>query len=76
MNAPGTLFNDTVNQLDFTLSKSFRRGSYEARPEVSLFNALNSNAVLTQTNTFGPALGNAMSILPQRLVRLGLTLKF
>lgn len=76
LNEPGTLFNDTVNQLDFSISKSFRRGSYEVRPELSLFNALNSNSVLTQTNTFGPALGNAITILPQRMARLGLTVKF
>jgi hypothetical protein len=41
-----------------------------------VFNLFNSNAVLMQTNTFGPALGNAITILPQRMARLGLTVKF
>lgn len=76
LNEPGTVFNDTVNQMDFTISRSFRLGTYEARPEVALFNLLNANPVLTQTNTFGPALGNAITILAPRMVRLGLTLKF
>jgi len=76
LNEPGTLFNDTVNQLDFSIRKSFRHGTYEVTPELSLFNALNANPVLTQTNTFGSALGNATTILPQRLARLGVTLKF
>jgi hypothetical protein len=76
LNEPGSLFNDTVNQTDFSITKSFRRGTYEVRPELSVFNLFNSNAVLTQTNTFGPALGNAISILPQRMARLGLTVKF
>lgn len=76
LNEPGTEYNDTVNQLDFSVSKSFRKQNYEIRPEFSLFNALNANPVLTQTNTFGPALNNAITILPARMVRLGLTLKF
>jgi len=76
VNEPGTLYNDSVNQLDFTVSKSFRRGSFEARPELSLFNAFNANPVLTQTNVYGPALGNALTVLPPRMARLGLTVRF
>jgi hypothetical protein len=76
LNEPGSLFNDTVNQTDVSITKSFRRGTYELRPELSVFNLFNSNAVLTQTNTFGSALGNAITILPQRMARLGLTVKF
>jgi hypothetical protein len=76
LNEPGTLYNDTVNQLDFSITKSFRRGSYEVRPELSLFNMLNANPVLTQTNTFGSALNNALTILPPRMARLGLAVRF
>jgi hypothetical protein len=46
------------------------------RPELGLFNALNANPVLGQTNTFGPALGNATSVLQARLVRFGLNMDF
>jgi hypothetical protein len=76
LNEPGSVFNDTVNQVDFSITKNFRRGRYEVRPELSVFNLFNSNAVLMQTNAFGPALGNAISILPQRMARLGLAVKF
>jgi hypothetical protein len=76
LNEPGTLFNDRVNQLDLNFSRSFRRGSAEVRPEVSLFNAFNDDPVLGQVNTFGPALGDVTSILAPRLVRLGLTVRF
>src|SRR5215468_401994 len=76
LNQPGSVYNDTVNQTDLSITKSFRRGRYEVRPELSVFNLFNSNAVLTQTNAFGPALGNALTILPQRMARLGLTVKF
>ena len=76
LNDPGTQFNDRVNQLDLSLSRSFRRGTVDIRPELSLFNAFNADAVLSQVNTFGPALNDAVTILAPRLVRLGLTMRF
>jgi len=65
-----------VNQLDFSVTRTFRSGRFVFRPEMSLFNALNANAVLTQTNTYGPALGNAITVLPARLLRFGLYMDF
>jgi hypothetical protein len=77
LNEPGTLYNDRVNQLDLTISRTFRvNGNVQIRPEVGVFNALNANPVLTITNTWGPALGRVNSILDPRLVRLGLTMRF
>jgi hypothetical protein len=76
LNEPGTEYNDRVNQLDFSLSRSFRTGRLMVRPELSLFNALNRNPVLTQTNVFGPALGNAVTVLPARLLRFGINMDF
>jgi hypothetical protein len=76
LNEPGTEYNDRVNQLDFIVSRVFRGGRFVLRPELGLFNALNVNPVLTQTNTWGPALGNAVTVLAPRLLRLGLNLDF
>jgi hypothetical protein len=76
LNEPGSVYNDTVNQLDFSLMKNFRAGRVDVRPDLSLFNLFNANPVLTQTNTFGQALGNALTILPPRMLRLGLMVKF
>ncbi len=77
LNEPGSVYNDTVNQLDFSLMKNFRAGhGVDLRPDVSLFNLLNANPVLTQTNAFGSALGNAVTILAPRMLRVGLTVKF
>jgi hypothetical protein len=76
LNEPGSEYNDRVNQLDVNLSKSFRSGRVEIRPELALFNALNASPVITQINTFGPSLGNAVTILNPRLLRLGFNLKF
>ena len=77
LNEPGSEFNDRRNQLDLTLSRSFRYGrGVDVRPELALFNALNASTVLTQTNTFGPNLGRVTSILDARMLRLGLLVKF
>jgi hypothetical protein len=77
LNDPNTIFNDRINQLDLTVSRTFRlRGTVQVRPEVGMFNLLNANPVLGITNTFGPALDRVNSILDPRLVRLGLTVRF
>jgi hypothetical protein len=77
LNEPGTVFNDTVNQMDLTLSKNFRTAhGIDVRPEMSLFNVFNANPVLIQVNAFGSSLNNAVSILSPRLARFGVTVKF
>ena len=45
-------------------------------PEVSLFNALNANPIVSQVTAFGPALGNPLRILEGRLVRFGFQARF
>jgi hypothetical protein len=78
LNEPGSEYNDRVNQLDFSVSRTFRAGRYVIRPEMSLFNALNANPVLQQVNTYGPALGNVTGtgVLPPRLFRFGVYMDF
>jgi hypothetical protein len=76
LNDPGSEFNDRVNQLDITLSKVIRLDRLRVRPELAIFNALNANAVLGQTNTYGPTLNNVQTILSARMLRLGVNLDF
>ncbi len=76
LNEPGSAYNDRVNQLDMSLSRTFRGGHFNIRPELSMFNLLNVNPVLSQTNVFGAALGNALTVLPARLVRFGINMDF
>jgi hypothetical protein len=76
LNEPGSEFNDRSNQLDLTLSKVINVDRLRVRPEVAIFNALNANPVLNQTNTYGPSLGNVLTILSPRMVRVGLNLEF
>ena len=53
--APGTMYGDRINQLDFRVAKTLE-ASAAARTLVALdiYNALNSSAVLTYNNTFVP----------------------
>jgi hypothetical protein len=76
LNEPNTLFLDTVNQLDVNFSKAVKARGVELRPEVGIFNALNANPVTAQTNAYGPALDRVTAILPGRLVRLGITVRY
>ena len=76
LNQPNTLFLDTVNQLDVSFSKTIRSSGLEFRPELSIFNALNANPVTGQTNAYGPNLDRVTAILPARLIRIGLTVRY
>jgi hypothetical protein len=71
---PGTLYGERINQLDFRVAKILRFGEKRAMLGLDLYNALNSNTVLTYNNTFvpgGPWL-QANSILTGRLARISL----
>jgi hypothetical protein len=72
---PGTLFGDRLNQLDLRFSKIVRYGPTQTRFNVDVYNALNSNAVLTLNNNFG-AWQQPTVILLARFVKLGVQLDF
>ena len=70
--APGTKYLPQVNQVDFSLSKSLDvGGARRVRLHLDLFNALNSNVVLFQNQTWGSSLDQVQSIILGRLVRIG-----
>ncbi|MBI2835117.1 MAG: carboxypeptidase regulatory-like domain-containing protein [Acidobacteria bacterium] len=76
LNQPGSEFNERVNQLDFSISKSFRMGKVQLKPQVDVFNATNRIPVLTMVNTYGSSLGRAVTVLDPRLVRVGVQIEF
>jgi hypothetical protein len=76
LNEPGTLYNERVNQLDFSLAKSFTRGHVDIRPQMTLFNAFNVNPATSVINVYGSSLGNVSAVLNPRLLQLGVTVKF
>ena len=76
LSEPGSVYADRVNQLDFTLAKTWIVNGIRLTPEVSLFNLFNANPIVSQVTAFGPALGNPLRILEGRLVRFGFQARF
>jgi hypothetical protein len=74
----GTEFFDRINQLDFSLAKSFNFGSRRLQLQADLFNSLNANPVLgVRSVNFGTAAYNQVnSILNPRIMRLGVQFKW
>ena len=73
---PGSAYNDRVNQLDLSLSKTFRLQQMRMTPEINVFNAFNVSPVLRQMNVFGPSLSRPNKILEAQLFRLGVRMDF
>jgi len=73
---PGSRYYDRINQLDFSVAKTFKFKNIQVSPQVDLFNALNAAPVLTGNTTFGSSLGNVLSVLNARLIRFGVQAKF
>ena len=48
------MYGDRVNQLDFRVAKILRFSGKRAMIALDLYNALNSNPILTYNNTFVP----------------------
>jgi hypothetical protein len=51
--APGSLYGDRLNQLDLRFGKLLRFGDTRSVVSLDLYNALNSNAVLTESLAYG-----------------------
>ena len=75
LNKPGERYLTRVNQVDFTVSKSFKIGTAHVSPEISLFNMLNANPVLSESTAF-PAVGTPLRILDGRLLRFQAQVRF
>ncbi len=76
LNEPGSLYGDRINQLDFAAAKTFRVGTWQVTPDVSLFNALNANPITSYTVAYGPTVGFPLRILEARLIRFGVRARF
>ena len=69
--APGSLYGERINQLDVRLAKVFGSGRYRTVVGADIYNALNSNAVLSYNSTFvpdGPWL-QPVAVLTPRLIK-------
>jgi hypothetical protein len=76
--APETEFTPRINQVDFSVSKSFEFGKFRVNPKLDLFNALNSDDYTSVATTqFGAATYLRPSVILQgRIIRIGADLRF
>jgi len=51
---PGTLYGNRINQLDLRIAKLLRFNGTKTMVGIDLYNALNTDAILTYNNTFVP----------------------
>jgi hypothetical protein len=74
--APGTLYGDRLNQLDFRASKIFKVGTDRIQGNVDLYNLFNANPVLALNNTYGIAWQRPLQILQGRLLKFSVQIDF
>ena len=73
---PGEQFLDRRNQIDVRLTKSVTISRVKLQGQFDIFNLLNASTILSQTETFGSALGRPTAILQGRLFAVGLQVTF
>jgi hypothetical protein len=74
--APGTTWYGRQNQLDLGFRKIFRVARYQFSGQVDLFNFTNNGKVKSQTTTWGSSLGQPLSTLQPRTLRLAIQMRF
>jgi hypothetical protein len=73
----GTDRTESVSKfVDVRLTKRLRMGTTTIEPTLDVFNVLNANHVLLQTEQIGSTWGRPTRILAPRIVRVGITAKF
>ena len=73
---PGSKYLDRWTQLDLSFRKVFSVGRLRIDGAVDMFNALNSNVVLSENQNFGTTLGQPQAVLQGRLLRVSSQIKF
>jgi carboxypeptidase family protein len=74
--APGTKYLQRWTQLDLSVRKGIAIGNQRFEGSLDMFNALNSNVILAQNQSFGATLDQPTQILQPRLLRLSVQWKF
>ena len=75
---PGTLYGNRINQLDLRIAKLFRFGGTKTFVGIDLYNALNTDAILTYNNAFVPG-GTwlqPLTVVTARMVRFSAEFTF
>ena len=73
--APQSMYGERLNQLDLRFGKTLRFDKIRMTPSIDIFNTLNTDVVLTQSNTFANW-QQAQSILTARFVKFSIQFDF
>jgi len=73
---PGSKYLDRWNQLDLSVRRTFRFGKARVDGALEVFNALNTDVVLSENQNLGSTLGQPQAILQGRLLRISSQIKF
>jgi len=73
---PGSLYGDRENRVDLRFGKNVRARATKALPYIDLLNLFNASPVLTLNNTYGPTWQKPTTILPGRVIKLGVQIDF
>jgi Carboxypeptidase regulatory-like domain len=74
---PNTLYEDRRNQVDLRVGKRFRLGQrMRVQANLDLYNAMNSNSIVTRNNAFGSAWGTPLSVLDGRMLQVSGSVEF
>jgi hypothetical protein len=76
--APGSMYGDRLNQLDFRVAKILRLGRTRTTVGVDLYNVMNSSAILTYNTVFVPGgpWKQPLTVLTGRFARIGAEFTF
>ena len=66
---PGTVYGDRLNQIDFRATKIFNVGKGKLEANFDVYNLGNSDAILTQNNTFGGTWTRPTAVIQPRFVK-------
>jgi hypothetical protein len=66
---PRSMYGDRMNQVDLRFSKLFRIRDVRADVGVDIYNAFNSDAILTQQNAYGAAWQRPLTVIQPRFVK-------
>lgn len=70
------LYDESINQLDLRLSRSFRFGQLRVQGLAELYNVLNDRPAQAIITTYGPAWQLPFSILGGRLFKFGVQIDY
>jgi hypothetical protein len=73
--APGTMYGERLNQVDLRFSKLFRWGRSRITANPDIYNALNSDTVLRQSNAFGNW-QTPFALIAARFAKIGIQADF